>query len=251
MAYKSLSSPQLHPGTPMYKPTPSNLPAESRVSLNYDTSRTHEYGWVSDLSLYTTTYVDASQKQLAGRPDHAVEYPLNTVSTGSGSEDQSALYSRQLPQLPSFSHNSQEVMPPISDNRLPSLDGNLQHQPGWGLVSPPITRSQFSPGYMDREDWGFVVSPSLSSDLPQTPMNQQEFNIVHSPTSRHQTSSSQPKSVKHLTCSYWANNGCRLPDHVCLYSHFDTGRLAEPPVQIQRGRAFSSHHLSLEIGFSF
>ena len=180
-----------------------------------------------------------------------VEHPLNTVTIGSGSEDHSAFYSRQLPQLPSYPHNSQGVMPPATDNRLPSLDGNLQHQPGRSLVSPPIARGHFSPEYIDPEDWSFVASPTFGGDFSQTPVNQQEFNIVNSPTSGQKSTSSQPKSVKHLTCWYWARKGCRLPDHVCLYSHSDTGKHAGPPVQVQRGRRSPSHDPFLDTGISF
>ncbi len=63
--------------------------------------------------------------------------------------------------------------------------------------------------------------------VPVTPKTAQ-----NSPTFRQQSNSSQPKLAKHLTCWYWANKGCKLPDHSCLYSHFDTGKLAEPPVQV-------------------
>ena len=242
MAYKCLSTHQLHPGTHCFKTTPSNLPVESRVTLLYDSSNNHDYGRASDLFLDTTTYGDASQKQIARRPDHAIEHPLDTVAIESGSEDQSALCSRQLPSYP---HNSQEVMATISENPLPSLDGNLQHHAGWGVVPPPITRSYSPPGCIDQEDQGFVASPTIVNDLPQTPINQKASNVANSPTSGQQNISSPPNSVKHLTCWYWAQNGCRLPDHVCLYSHSDTGRLAGPPVQIQPGRAFPSQILYL------
>ena len=249
MTYNSLSTHQIHPGALFSNA--DNLLAKSGVSLLHDPSRTHRFGQVNDLYLDTTTYGDPSQEEPAARSDHVVDLPLKTGIIGSGFEDHPAFYSRQFPQFPSYPHDSQEVMPPAIDNRLPSLDGDLQHQPGRSLVSPPIARSHFPPEYIDPEDWSFVASPSFGGDLPQTPVNQQEFNIDNSPTSKQKSTSSQPKSVKHLTCWYWAKNGCKLPDHVCLYSHSDTGKHAGPPVQVQRGRASPFHNSFLETGFSF
>lgn len=146
-------------------------------------------------------------------------------------------------------HSYQEMRPEFSGGYLPSVHGDLQHQAGWGLVSPPIAANYFSQPY--RRDWSLVVSPTAGDDLPQTPTNQQRSNLVNPPTPSGQISDSKPKSVKHLTCWYWANSGCRLPDNGCLYSHFDTGRLADPPLQVQRGRELSSHHPSLQFGPSF
>ena len=64
-------------------------------------------------------------------------------------------------------------------------------------------------------------------------------NAVQSPTQGAQPASAQPKSVKHLTCWYWAKGRCRLADDQCLYSNFNTGKLAAAPVQLQPGRKFS------------
>lgn len=113
-------------------------------------------------------------------------------------------------------------------------------QPGWGLTSPPIAAGYFPQISANRRDWGFMASPTAGNDGPQTSTNQEESKPINSPISGAQTSAlQQPNSVKHLTCWYWANKGCRLSDHACLYSHHDTGRIAEPPVQVQRGREFS------------
>ncbi|KAM0804223.1 hypothetical protein BDR22DRAFT_655108 [Usnea florida] len=60
-------------------------------------------------------------------------------------------------------------------------------------------------------------------------------NAVQSPTQGAQLASAQPKSVKHLTCWYWAKGRCRLADDQCLYSHFNTGKLAAAPMQLQAG----------------
>ena len=64
-------------------------------------------------------------------------------------------------------------------------------------------------------------------------------NAIQSPIQGAQPTSAQPKSVKHLTCWYWAKGRCRLPDDQCLYSHFNTGNFACAPVQLQPGRKFS------------
>ena len=56
MAYNSLSTDQDHPGTLFLNANPSNLLAESRVSLLHDPFSTHRYGRANDLSLSTTTY---------------------------------------------------------------------------------------------------------------------------------------------------------------------------------------------------
>ena len=131
---------------------------------------------------------------------------------------------------------------------FPSAHESLQDQPSWGLVSPPVIPSRFQPMYTDRRNRDYTVS---RHDLLQTTINQRESNVGNSPFSRQQPGSSQPKSVKHLTCWYWANasKGCKLPDDECFYSHFDTGRLAEPPVKIQRGCKHFPYCPSLDMGF--
>lgn len=150
----------------------------------------------------------------------------------------------------------------------PPAYGSPQHQRGWGPISPPTAASYFPQPFANQRNWGLVASPTAGSDLAQMPTNQQEsalgkspipgrdlaqlptnqreFSIADSSNPGEQVRVEQQNSVKHLTCWYWANKGCRLPEHVCLYSHYDTGRLADPPVQVQRGRECSSHHPSLK-----
>ena len=157
-------------------------------------------------------------------------------------------YVGQLPQTASRLFSSQETNPAISDNYFSQRLGN--DQPGWGRVSPLIATGYLPQTYGNQRDWSLLVSPT-GGNLSQTTAQQLKSNPVNSPNPRVQSSTSQPPSVKHLTCWYWANKGCKLADNVCLYAHFDTGRLADPPVQIQRGREFPFHHLSLKIGPSF
>ena len=43
-------------------------------------------------------------------------------------------------------------------------------------------------------------------------------------------------SVKHLTCFYWHKFGkCRFANNECLYSHYNTGQLAEAPQKVEAG----------------
>ena len=146
--------------------------------------------------------------------DYAKGYVLNTAADKDRPEAHQE-YVGQLPQTAGRLYSSQETKPAISDNYFSQRLGNAQHN----------------------------LSPTAAQQLKSNPVN--------SPNPRVQSSTSQPPSVKHLTCWYWANKGCKLADSVCLYAHFDTGRLADPPVQIQRGREFPFHHLSLKIGPSF
>ena len=152
--------------------------------------------------------------------------------------------------LSAKSEASQELNPAISDNYFSQRLGNAQHQPGGGRVSPLVATGYFPQTYSSQRDWSLLESPT-GGILPQTPAQQLESNPVNLLDPRVQSSTSQPPSVKHLTCWYWANRGCRLAGNVCLYAHFDTGRLADPPVQVQRGREFPFHHPSLKLGPSF
>lgn len=233
MAYSSLSAHRLPIDDPFFNATPTTLPDESRaLPLNGppETSRqNHVSDHINDFSLTAAPDLYDSQKQSMGRPGHVTGPDFNPAANGLGPEPHSILYPGWLSQRPGFLHRSQEETPGFSGDRVPSVHGNPQHQLGRGVLFPPIT----------------------SSSCLQTSANQQHSNLLSSSTSREQISASQPKSVKHLTCWYWANRGCKLPDHLCLYSHFDTGRLADPPVQVQRGRESSFCYPSLCLGRLF
>ena len=43
------------------------------------------------------------------------------------------------------------------------------------------------------------------------------------------------KSVRHLTCFYFLNGGCKKSDEDCLYAHYLTGKLAERPAPVVPG----------------
>lgn len=43
--------------------------------------------------------------------------------------------------------------------------------------------------------------------------------------------------MKHLTCYFWKAHGkCKHSDEDCLYAHYFTGQIADPPVQVEPGR---------------
>lgn len=53
-------------------------------------------------------------------------------------------------------------------------------------------------------------------------------------------SGTSPPSVKHLTCYFWDKYGkCKWGDAECLYAHFNTGKVAGGPVQVEIGRESS------------
>ena len=50
-------------------------------------------------------------------------------------------------------------------------------------------------------------------------------------------SATSPPSVKHLTCYFWDKYGkCKWTDAECLYAHYQTGKVAGGPVQVEIGR---------------
>lgn len=176
---------------------------------------------------------------MADNPFSADRLPLDNPFGDSGPRDPIAEYAA------SQSSHGQETR---GSGYAEGYDPQFHHagQPGWGLTSRQMAATYLPQTSANRRDWGLITSPTAGGDRRQTSTNQ------GSPTPLGQVSASQqPNSVKHLTCWYWANKGCRLPDHACLYSHHDTGRIAEPPVQVQPGREFSSHYPSFHFECSF
>lgn len=219
MAHNSFSA-RRTPADDLF-PAQRNLPIETgALSLNHPPEtlgRVYESDDVNNFSLRLAGEGYAQQRS-TGRHDPMIPSNLNWTISGSELEAHSALDAKPLLYTPGFSKDSLDMTPGSSCDRSPSMNGNLQHQVGWGLVSPPVTSISFS-------------RPSSTS--------QAHSSIFYSPVSGERISTSQPRSVKHLTCWYWATQGCKLPDHLCLYSHFHTGRLAEAPIQKQRGRESS------------
>ena len=218
MAHNPVSASRLPADDPFFDAKPGSLPAKSETS-HYTPNRA-----ASDYDPRT---------QYVGRP--VIRHLLNTNAGGPRPEAH-PLHSGPFSQTNSRPHNLQESLFPFPGSYFPSVHGNPQHQPGSDSAFPPVVASYFPQTYVNRRDRGLLESPSAVGDLTQAPINQQRSDLVKSPTSGENTSPSQPNSVKHLTCWYWANKGCKLPEHVCLYSHHDTGRNADPPVQVQRGR---------------
>ena len=227
MAHNSLSARRIPADDPFLNPAQKPLLIKPGGLSLYHPSETLDRNYGSDnvnnFSLCVAGEGCNAQQQSTGRHGPAIPTSLNPTISRSGLEAHSAPDARQLPDKPDRPKSSQEMTPASSCDRSPSLRGNVQHQLGWGLVSPPVTSVSF-------------LRPCTS---------QPYHNVLDSPVSGEQTSTLQPRSVKHLTCWYWATQGCKLPEHLCLYSHSDTGRLAEAPVQKQRGRESSFYHVSL------
>ncbi len=216
MAYNFLSAQQRLADDPFVNANPSSLQADIGASPLDGPFTTYGSDY---LAFDTAADGHDTQDQYVHRSGNVTTHFFHTAATGFGPEACPALSSDHAPRMPGPPHNSHQMTPVFSAHYFPSVQGNLQRQSHWGLASPPVARSYSPPMYTNRLNAGLVA--------PQ-----------NSPSLRQQSNSSQPKSVKHLTCWYWANKGCKLPDHLCLYSHFDTGKLAEPPVQVQRGRKF-------------
>lgn len=233
MAYNPLSARRLPADDPFFDSKPSDLSVKSAADNHNPSTHT-------------------------GGPSQVTGQAPNTSEDKPRPEADPALYTGRLPQT---------VGPP--GGYIPLVQGNSPYQSGWGLVFPPLTAGPFPQLRGNRRVLGLLVSPNTGGNLPQTPTNQLGLNPLNSPNPRVQSpinspnpgvqsplnlpnprvqsSAPQPPSVKHLTCWYWANKGCKLADDVCLYAHFDTGRLADPPVKIQRGREFPFHQPSLQL----
>ena len=227
MAHNSLSACHIPADDPFLTPTQSNLSIEPGALSLYQPPETfgriYESDNINKFSLRVAGEGYSAQQQSTGRHDPVIPTNLNPTISGPGLEAHSSLDARQLPDIPECPKGSQEMAPGSSCDRSPSVHGNVQHQLGWGHEFPPVTSISF-------------LRPSTST------------NVLDSSVSGERTSTSQPRSVKHLTCWYWATQGCKLPEHLCLYSHFDTGRLAEAPIQKQRGRESSFYDASLHRG---
>ena len=89
-----------------------------------------------------------------------------------------------------------------------------------------------------------------ASAMPQTPSNVHSWRVISSPTASvatlpsPRTSPEAAPSVKHLTCYFWNAHGkCKHSDEDCLYAHFHTGQIADPPVQVEPGRRSTSYSI--------
>ena len=86
--------------------------------------------------------------------------------------------------------------------------------------------------------------------MPQTPPKAQAWQVFGSPTTSAmalpspRVSPEVAPSVKHLTCYFWNAHGkCKHSDEECLYAHYYTGQIADPPVQVEPGRQSISYPL--------
>lgn len=136
---------------------------------------------------------------------------------------------------------------------------------------PPQARIQASMAYSDDayrvQIWNprkpsppAPVNPSYyprhaATPVPvQTAGNAESWRVISPPKppftgpKTSSSSSSSPPSVKHLTCYFWAKNGvCKWTDDECLYAHYNTGKTANGPLQVEPGREFPCNfHLAVE-----
>lgn len=81
----------------------------------------------------------------------------------------------------------------------------------------------------------------------QTATNTQSWRVISPPRppfpgpKTSPSSTNSVPSVKHLTCYFWAKNGvCKWSDEDCLYAHYNTGKTANGPLQVEPGREFPS-----------
>lgn len=120
---------------------------------------------------------------------------------------------------------------------------NGHHTQPWNGVTAPAFQP---PTYPFHQDDTTLMPGTAATSRPwrvtATP------NVSHVNTGVSPTQIPKPASVKHLTCYFWAKNGsCKFSEEDCLYTHRDTGKVAQGPLQVELGRRFISRpdHLSV------
>ncbi len=123
--------------------------------------------------------------------------------------------------------------PPQARGPWATSSTTLQYRPSiWNQLNDPMNSS---PSNAPR----YAPAPAM----PQTPSKGQSWRVVGSPTTSAcalpspRVSPEAAPSVKHLTCYFWKAHGkCKHSDEDCLYAHYYTGQIADPPVQVEPGR---------------
>lgn len=104
---------------------------------------------------------------------------------------------------------------------------------------PALERSVSQTSLSARRYLSRPRTPTPSSDGPKGKGQYvpRSSSLPGSPKSRRATPHPYGKpSVKHLTCFWWKVKGdCRFAEDDCLYSHRDTGLLADAPRQVTPG----------------
>jgi len=123
--------------------------------------------------------------------------------------------------------------PPQARGQWPTSNTATQQRPS--IWNKPNDSMNLSPSHAPR----YAPTPAM----PQTPSKAQSWRVVGSPTPSvnalpsPRVSPEAAPSVKHLTCYFWKAHGkCQHSDEDCLYAHYFTGQIADPPVQVEPGR---------------
>ena len=131
----------------------------------------------------------------------------------------------------SHSHITDQMEPAL-DSQNVSLNENISSPKG------PTTRSivAWDAAIACKNDSTVNMSNSEDGVRSSCPVDSATGNTsdqqVLSPADGHE----KGLSMKHLTCFFWWENGhCKYSEDHCLYSHTDTGRVADAPTQIEPG----------------
>ncbi|MCJ1450122.1 hypothetical protein MMC28_000451 [Mycoblastus sanguinarius] len=84
---------------------------------------------------------------------------------------------------------------------------------------------------------GYIYYNDSTGNLPTMPRSGDAWSRMPSPASATSPSTTYPPSMKMLTCYFWAKQGwCKWSSEQCLYAHYDTGKVANGPLQVELGR---------------
>lgn len=165
-----------------------------------------------------------------GRPK-SQDIPAHVLATTSRKSSSLLKLSPSTPALPnylfrqnnnaSYSHSPQwSLSSADSSSPLYMADGN--HKRSRSSIS--LNKENDDPGNPRS------ISPTPpSSRLPDKRSNKGRDGLSNIHNKIHPQSVNRP-SVKHLTCYWWKTKGvCRFSEEDCLYSHHDTGKIADAP----------------------
>lgn len=117
--------------------------------------------------------------------------------------------------------------------------------------SPALAKDLFR---QNNKSLAFTHSPqwSISSSESNSPLYMADSNPRRSESSTSLSKESEHPgrpSVKHLTCYWWKVKGtCRYDEEHCLYSHHDTGKVADAPRHLVPGeKAMAGRNLEARL----
>ena len=177
---------------------------------------------------------------------HQSQTPSGSYLFGSGRQSQTPFGGRLAPTMSiSSSHQSQTSF----GSPTPTMSINTSNQSqtlSRGYLYPPSTMSISSSHRSQTpfaSQWPHQSQTSVVRD-PQAPSRQTaRKQFIDSTTGyRHpqmahdqQSSATGKGSVKYLTCHYYNQGHCRFSAKKCLYSHSQTGKVANAPRQAMAG----------------